>query len=70
MQRIGDVMLSHRGHGTGWQCVLIREGVELRNHHSEPYLLCTAAPALWHDGWTDVQLRQLDSCSTAVTTVN
>ena len=33
-----------RGRGTGWQCALRREGVELRNHHSEPYLLCTTAP--------------------------
>ena len=30
----------HSGHGTRWQCALRREGVELRNHHSEPYLLC------------------------------
>ena len=35
---------AHKGRGAGWQCALRREGVELRNHHSEPYLLCTTAP--------------------------
>ena len=36
-----------RGRGTGWQCALRREGVELRNHHSETYLLCTTAPDVY-----------------------
>ena len=60
---------AHKGRGAGWQCALRREGVELRNHHSETYLLCTTAPKAERRSWKNLKNNKTNPCSLLLTVV-